>query len=83
MKCTCTYKTLINRGFHPIDHAWNCPLNTNYVEEEKFKFDRTKYRIDKVTKGNSPYNAVENKELGFDRFLNSDDKEIFDKKWNK
>ena len=30
MRCRCTYFKLIERGFKPIDHAWSCPLNSEY-----------------------------------------------------
>lgn len=40
-KCTCAYQKLIDRGIHPSDHAWNCPLNKNYKGEV---FERLDYR---------------------------------------
>jgi len=83
-RCNCTYETLVKRGFSPIDHAWTCTLNKDYVENspeiEYFKVDKKK---DVLAKGNNPYNEVGNKDLGFDYFRNREDELIFKKKWNK
>lgn len=48
-KCTCTYQTLVNRGFKPIDHSWACPLNKNYKEPEKVILDRMDYRNTEIS----------------------------------
>jgi len=57
--CQCTYFKLKERGYEPIDHACNCPLNKGYYMKTPKRFVPPKgnnpyYEIDR-SRNNNPY----------------------------
>lgn len=53
--CTCTYFKLKERGYEPIDHAYNCPLSKGFYEKP----------LKRVIppKGNNPFDEVNRSKL--------------------
>ena len=75
-RCTCTYETLVKRGFHPIDHSWSCPLNKNFVEVIKELKEPKKH----IKLGINPYKEVKYKNKDFkDVWLNEEDRKHYEK----
>jgi len=51
-RCTCTYDTLVRRGFKPLDHNELCPLN-RYRLEQTIKVRH--YDLSEINQGECPY----------------------------
>jgi hypothetical protein len=77
IKCNCTYDALIKRGFHPIDHAWSCPLNKDFVEVVR---ELKEPKPIKIKRENNPYKEIKYKDRHFKDFWLSEEDE---KKFNK